>query len=295
MKIVITIPAYNEEKTIGKVITDIKKVMNTQKYKYIIQIIDDGSRDKTAYISKKLGAKVYSHPRNLGLAEAFRTENKKALDNGADIIVHTDADGQYLASDIPKLIREVENGYDLVLGNRFKGKIEYMPFMKRIGNIAFSKAISNIIGVKVGDCQTGFRAYTKEVAKKISIISNFTYTQEQIIHTVKMKYRIKEVPVYFAKRPGKSRLFSNPFGYTARAWINVFRVYRDYEPITFFGSIGLLFFVPGILLGLYLVYLFITIGAIGRMPTVILSTLLIVVGLQIIIFGFLADMNRKQV
>ena len=129
MKIVVTIPAYNEEKTLGKVIADIKQVMQREKYNYEIIIVDDGSKDKTAETAKKTGAKVYSHPKNYGLAEAFRTEIEKSLEHKADIIIHTDADGQYLASDIPKLIKEIENGYELVLGSRFKGKIESMPFI----------------------------------------------------------------------------------------------------------------------------------------------------------------------
>lgn len=293
MKVIITIPAYNEEKTLGNVIGNIKQVMDKTKYNYKILIVDDGSKDKTKGIAQEAGALVISHPKNFGLAETFKTEMKNALELKPDVIVHTDADGQYLAEDIPRLIKEIEKGNDLVLGNRFRGGIEYMPWLKKKGNRAFSKVISKITGVRVGDCQTGFRAFTPEVAK-LNIISNFTYTQEQIIRAVRNKFKIKEIPTRFVRRiDGESRLFSHPFRYAARAWINILRIYRDFEPLKFFGYIGFGLFGMGFLIGLGLVIRYLIVGSVGRIPLTILSMLLIIVGLQIVIFGFLADMNKK--
>lgn len=288
---IITIPAYNEEKSIGKVIDDIKKIMHSREYKIIV--VDDGSTDNTARIAKEHGAHVFSHQRNRGLAETFKTEMKECLKLRPKIIVHTDADGQYLAEEIPKLISKVEEGYDLVLGSRFKGKIESMPLIKRIGNKLFSRTISWITKLKIEDAQTGFRAFTKEVAENINIISNYTYTQEQIIKAAKQNFRIIEVPVYFAKRGGKSKLMKNPFHYAIRAWINLFRVFRDYEPLKFFVTFGLISFIVGFIIGLYLVYNFIISGSIGHIPLTLLSILLIMTGIQIILFGFLADTQKK--
>lgn len=294
MKIVVTIPAYNEEGTIAAVINKIHEVMGQNKYNYKILVVDDGSRDKTAETAKKEGAIVYSHPKNYGLAEAFKTEVEKSLDLGADIIVHIDADTQYKAEEIPKLIKEIENSYDLVLGSRFKGTIESMPFMKRVGNIAFSKVISNITGMEISDGQTGFRAFTRRVAESIKITSGHTYTQEQIIRAVREKFRIKEVPVYFAKRKDKSRLISNPFDYAVKAWINIIRIYRDYKPLKFFGIIGTLIFSAGFLLGLYLAYVQIFGEGVNRhLGLMMLDILILSIGLQIIIFGFIADMMKK--
>jgi glycosyltransferase involved in cell wall biosynthesis len=293
MKIVVTIPAFNEQRSIGNVISSIKEVMDNTLYDYKILVVDDGSRDATASIAKNAGAIVYSHPYNYGLADAFRTEIKKSLELGADVIVHFDADNQYRASEIPLLLREIENGYDLVLGSRFRGHIEYMPFMKRLGNVAFSRVISNITHLRITDAQTGFRAFTREVAEKISIISNHTYTQEQIIHAVKNKFRIKEVPVYFAKRYGRSRLISSPFEYAAKAWINILRVYRDYEPLKFFGIFGALFFLVGLGVGIWLFLRFLVTGQVDHLPSAVLSMLLMVVGVQVGLFGFLADMKKS--
>ena len=294
MKLVLTIPAYNESKSIEKVISEVKSVLSTTSCHSEILVIDDGSTDNTASLARSAGAKVYSHPKNYGLAETFKTEMQKALEMGPDVIVHFDADGQYMAKDIPRLLKEIENGSDLVLGSRFLGKIESMPMIKRIGNKLFSRVISNVTGQKITDGQTGFRAFKKEVAEKIPITSNHTYTQEQIIRAVKAKFRVTEVPVYFAKRRfGSSRLMSNPFSYAARAWINLMRIYRDYEPLKFFGIIGLSFFGIGFLLGLFIFYSFITTGAVGGLPRVMLCILLMSMGIQIAIFGFLADMMTK--
>ncbi len=295
MKIVITIPAYNEAKTISKVISSINEFIDNHKdHEYKLLVVDDGSKDGTAKVSKSLGAIVYSHPKNYGLAETFRTEVKKCLELGADVIVHIDADGQYIPKEISKLVKGVEDGYDLVLGSRFSGKIEYMPLLKKMGNIAFSKVISNVTGVKITDGQTGFRAFTSEVAKTIDLRSNHTYTQEQIIRAVMHKFKILEVPVYFAKRKDKSRLISHPLEYAARAWVNIIRTYRDYEPLKFFGKIGLMFIVPGFLIGIWLVSLLLTTGKVGHTGSAILSVLLIMIGIQFISFGLLADMRRVE-
>jgi len=292
MRVVISIPAYNEERTIGRVIEEVKRAMDLTDYKYQVMVVNDGSRDRTAEISRNLGAVVFSHQINFGLADTFRSEIDKFLELKADVLVHIDADGQYLASEIPKLLAEIERGYDLVLGSRFRGKIEYMPSIKRWGNVAFSRVVSHITGFRITDAQTGFRAFTREVAEKVRIISNHTYTQEQIIRAVKGKFKIKEVPVYFAKRHGRSRLISNPFSYALRAWVNIFRIYRDFEPLKFFGSIGFAFLFFGFLLGLWFVYLHLTTGITGHLGLIVLMILLFMVGIQIVLLGFLADMRR---
>ena len=165
MKVIISIPAYNEEGSVGKVIQDIKNIMNSNKYNYKILVLDDGSKDKTVEIAKRKGAIVISNKRNLGLAETFKNEMKECLNLKADIIVHTDADGQYPSHYIPQMIKKIEEGNDLVLGSRF-GKGKYSgPFMNKIGNIAFAKVFSGLLKTKITDTTTGFRAFTPEVAR----------------------------------------------------------------------------------------------------------------------------------
>ncbi len=291
MKVIVTIPAYNEEKTIESLIREIKKVMSV--YGYSILVVDDGSSDETAKVAKKAGAIVYSHPKNYGLAETFRTEIEKSLKLNADVIVHIDSDLQYKPEEIPRLIKEIKNGYDLVLGSRFMGKIEYMPSIHKLGNMAFSKVISQITGIKISDAQTGFRAFTREIAEKITIKSDHTYTQEQIIRAVKNKFKIKEVPVYFAKRKDKSRLISNPFSYALRAWINIIRIYRDYEPLKFFGILGSFIMSVGVVIGFYMIYLHFTGGISGHFALLMLDVVILSVGFQLLMFALLADMFRS--
>ena len=264
--------------------------MKNENYK--ILVLDDGSTDKTAETAKKENVLVVSHPRNFGLAETFKSEIKEALKLKPEIIIHLDADAQYDLKEIPLMIKEIRNGTDLVLASRFKGKIEEMPLIKKLGNKAFSKVISNIIGQKITDAQTGFRAFNLKAAE-LDIRSNHTYTQEQIIRTIKEKFTVKEIPCYFRKRAdGKSRLMKNPFDYAIKAWLNLFRVYRDYAPLKFFGLIGLSLFGLGLLLGLWLAFLHFSSGIEGHIALLILTMILIVTGLQIILFGFLADMKK---
>jgi len=289
--VIISIPAYNEEKTIAGVIQGIKKAMEHTGYDYKILVVDDGSRDKTAEIVKLNGALVYSHPYNLGLAETFRTEIKLCLKLNADIIVHTDADGQYPSRYIPELLKKIEEGNDLVLGSRFGKGIYSGSLMKKFGNIAFARVFSSLLNINLRDTTTGFRAFTKRVAQ-LPIINTFTYTQEQIIRAGKAKMYITEIPIT-TNKTRKSRLFKSPFNFALRAWINILRIYRDFEPLKFFGTIGLFFISLGFLIGLRLIYFFIATGRVGHTPSTILTMLLIMVGVQIILFGFLADSMRK--
>ncbi len=291
MDVAITIPAYNEEKTLGRVIREIRNVMDSTKYKYKILVLDDGSIDNTSKVARKEGAIVVSNPRNLGLAETFKNEMKECLKLKADVIVHTDADGQYPAKFIPLMIKKIENGYDFVLGSRF-GKGKYSgSIMKKLGNVAFAKVFSSLLRTKLTDTTTGFRAFTKEVAQ-IPLINNFTYTQEQLIRIGKAKMRIAEVPIT-TNKTRKSRLFKNSFDYAIKAWINIFRIYRDFEPLKFFGRIGGLFFGAGFLIGIYFLFLHFTGGIRGHLGLLFLMLICLSLGLQIVLFGFLADMDPK--
>src|SRR3989344_2993468 len=282
--IIVTIPAYNEEKSIERVIYGIKQIMDSNKYKYKILVVDDGSKDNTAEIAKNSGAIVYSHPYNYGLAETFRTEMQKCLELKADIIIHTDADNQYSTEEIPNLINKIKQGNDLVLGTRF-GKGKYSgSFMKGLGNKVFAKAFSNLFNIKITDTTTGFRAFNSKVAK-LPVINNFTYTQEQIIRATKAKMKISEIPI-ITNKTRKSKLFRNPFDYAIKAWINLFRIYRDYEPLKFFGLVGFLFAFPGFLIGLWFSYLHFTTGIKGHLGLLFLMLILIFTGIQISIFGF---------
>ncbi|MBU0459617.1 MAG: glycosyltransferase family 2 protein [Nanoarchaeota archaeon] len=292
MNVVITIPAYNEESTISRIIKEIKEIMGSTNFNYKILVLDDGSRDQTVEVAKKEGAIVVSNKINLGLAETFQREMEECLKLKADVIVHTDADGQYPAKYIPKMVNKVLQGNDLVLGSRF-GRGNYGgSLIKKMGNMAFAKVFSSLLNQKINDTTTGFRAFNSEVAK-LKLINNFTYTQEQLIRARRKKMRIAEIPIR-ARKTRKSRLFKNPLDYAIKAWINILRIYRDFAPLKFFGYTGGFLLLIGFLIGLFIFVRILTIGGSGGIPRVILSAVLMLTGLQIIIFGFLADMIKRD-
>src|SRR3989338_2563737 len=182
MKVIISIPAYNEEKTLALVLSEIHQVMKSAGYAYEILVLNDGSTDRTVEVAKSLGVIVVSNKINLGLAETFKREMQECLKLKADIIVHTDADNQYPAHYLPKLIKKIEEGHDLVLGSRF-GTGKYSgSLLKSLGKKAFAKVFSGLLRTKLTDTTTGFRAFRKEVAE-LPLINSFTYTQEQLIRT----------------------------------------------------------------------------------------------------------------
>lgn len=291
MKIVITIPAYNEERTIKGVIEEIKSVMGTKNYDYRILVLDDGSKDKTREIAEKAGAVVFSNKRNLGLAKNFKREMEESIKLNADIIVHTDADGQYPAKYIPLMIKRVEQGHDLVLGSRF-GKGTYQgSVMKKIGNKIFASVFSRLLKTRLTDTTTGFRAFTAEVAG-LPIINRFTYTQEQLIRAEKARMRICEIPIE-SKKTRESRLFNNSLDYAIKAWINILRIYRDFAPLKFFGLLGLALASTGFIIGIFFVYLHMTTGIVGHSGLLFLMIILIFTGIQTVLFGFLADMLKN--
>ena len=294
MKVIITIPAYNEEANIAQTLEEIKRVMSQTKYKYELQVVNDGSKDKTAELAKKHGAEDIVFKRNRGLAKTFQTELEYCIKKQADIIVHTDADGQYNSAAIPEMIKKVEEGYDLVLGSRFKQEVSYKnEFSKLLGNIIFAKVISRLTNTKITDSTTGFRAFTSELAKEIKFINSFTYTQEQIIRAARQGFRITEIPIE-ARKTRKSKLFKNPLHYAVRAWVNILRIYRDYDPLKFFVSIGASLFSFGVLIGVYFLYIHFTKGITGHLGLLFLMIALLMSGIQIAFFGFLADMQRKD-
>lgn len=225
-KVIISIPAYNEEEHIVGVIRDIKRVMSKTKYDYQILVIDDGSKDRTKEMAMENGAYVVSNGKNLGLAETFCKEMELCRNLKADVIVHTDADGQYPAIYIPFLIKKIEDGCDLALGSRFCGGSYSGPLSKKIGNIAFAKIFSLLLRIKISDTTTGFRAFKSSIAR-FPILSKFTYTQEQLIRAAKADFKIGEIHIK-TNRTRKSRLFNHIFDYAIRALKTLLKLFKVY-------------------------------------------------------------------
>lgn len=296
MKLIVMIPAYNEEETISKVIKEIPRQMEGID-KIEVLVINDGSKDHTVKVAAEAGADyIISQKGNQGLALTFRKGLEECLKKGADIIVNTDADFQYNQSQIPDIINPIlKEQADIVLGSRFLGNIEYMPLQKRIGNIMATRITRAASGYPVTDAQTGFRAFTREAALKMNIMSNYTYVQETIIQATNHNLTIVEVPIEFRRRDGNSRLMSSAFNYATRAANTILRTYRDYEPMKVFGSISLLLFlISGYLVGRVL-YKYFTENHVTPSITYTISIIILcITGLQVFVFGILADMLTSQ-
>ena len=288
-RIIAVIPAYNEELTIASVIVETRKHVDE------VVVVDDGSRDGTAEIAKQSGAFVVSHRVNRGCGAAIRRGYDEALRIGADLIVQLDADGQYKPEEIPKLLEPLLSAQaDVVLGSRLAGKIEYeMPLVKRLGNRAFTKLVRRLSGIHIlTDAQTGFRAFRREVLEGLFIESSYTYTQEEILRLGRSDWRFIEVPVTFRSRMGgSSRLMANPLEYASKSFLIILKAMRDFHPFLFFGSIGGILLISGLVLGLDLLVTYFVTGNIptGRIPTTVLVAVLLMIGVQLIFFGLIAD------
>lgn len=189
-KLIVVIPAYNEEKSIGEVLQGVKKHTNN------IIVVDDGSGDKTFQIAKSFGTKVYKHVTNRGLGGALGTGIKAAVLDQADIIVTLDADGQHDSNEIPKLIEPIKNKEaDIVIGSRFL-KNQKMPIFRKLGNRFFNLFTFFVFGVRTTDSQSGMRAFNKEAAGKLSLFTNGMEVSSEIIKEIKdNNLRLKEVPI----------------------------------------------------------------------------------------------------
>ncbi|MEM3555947.1 MAG: glycosyltransferase family 2 protein [Candidatus Micrarchaeia archaeon] len=300
MKLAVIIPAYNEEKTIGKVIREIpRKISGVNKVEVIV--VDDGSTDGTASEALKAGAdRVIRHKVNKGLAVSFRDGLDAALESKADVIVNLDADFQYNPKEIPKLIKPIIDGEaDLVLTDRNVWKLPHMPLQKKVGNKLASWVVRFLTGFPVRDAQSGFRAFSREAALNLNILSDYTYVQETIIQTVFKKMKIVQVPCEFRAREGRSRLIGSIWSYAKKAGMTIVLTYVHYKPLKVFLSIGLFLILLGLVLGLRVLVHFLTTGMVSPyIPTAILTAILLIVGFQVVMMGLIADSinaNRRSV
>ena len=286
----VLIPAYNEEENIAEAVMSIpRKIMRVEKVEVLV--VNDGSTDKTIDYAMNGGAdKIVSHKRNSGVGAAFMTGVRNAILMNADIVVTVDADSQFDSGQIPELIVPILNQQaDVVIGSRFQNKKPAnIPRIKFIGNNIFSKLVSWVVGQKFTDTQTGFRAYSKEALLNISVVNDFTYTQEVLIDLKFKRMRIVEVPVsvsYDDKR--KSHVVKSIFGYSSRALSIIVRTLTFHRPVFSFGILGALLCGGGILAKL------LTIAVILEVNTS-LSTGFIILGAVSVMMGMFASVVFRR-
>ena len=293
------IPAYNEESTIGLVISSIpKKIANVGEVKVLV--INDGSSDRTVEEAKRAGAdRIISFPTNRGLGVAFKAGIEEALRIGAEVIVNIDADGQFDSKDIARLAQPILKGEaDVVTCSRFKdrGLEPKMPFVKKFGNSLFTAIINFLTGQRFSDTQCGFRAYSREAALHMTLFGKFTYTQEVFLNLVQKGFTITEVACNVkGERVGKSKIVKHWYSYGVKALMIVIRTVRDYRPLQFFGSIGLALFLIGSASALVLFIRLLLFNVVSPyMWAVYADVVLIVLGFLLMILALLADMSDRQ-
>lgn len=294
MKLVVMIPAYNEEQTIASVIKEIPRDCCDE---VEVLVINDGSADKTVQEARRAGAdKILSFKKNKGLAPAFRAGLQKALEMDADIIVNTDGDGQYNGEEIRKLIEPILAGRaDFVLGSRTNGSIEYMPLQKRVGNRIATFITRMVSGLPISDAQSGFRAFTRDCALHLNVMADYTYVQETLIQASYYGLVIEEVPIEFRRRDGHSRLISSIWRYAKRAGGTIARGYSDFHPLSTFFGLGLFFIVTGVVLGTKVLFGYLETGVVtGNLPSAVLTVLLILIGVSTMTLGIIADILKTQ-
>lgn len=298
MKLVIQIPAYNEEFALPTTLSSIPKTIDGIEEIEIL-VIDDGSSDRTVEVAKEFGASVVSNSRNLGLAKTFAHGLKTAIEKGADIIVNLDADNQYKASDIPKLIEPIlKKEADIVIGSRPIEAIRSFSPLKKLLQKIGSSVVRKISNADVKDAPSGFRAFTRDAAKRINIFDNYTYTMETIIQAKNKGLLIKSVPIEVNEDLRPSKLVKNNFDYIKRSLFTILRFVIIYRPFRFFMRISVVLFIIGLLLGARFLYFYVNGGGKGHIQSLILCAIVLLTAVQSMFFGVIADLlaiNRKLI
>lgn len=297
MKLIVQIPCFNEEKTLPLVLKTIpKKITGIDELE--ILVIDDGSTDKTSEVAKKHGVHhIVRHTQNKGLALSFADGIHKALHEGADIIVNTDADNQYPQKDIPKLIKPIlMEKAEIVIADRQTGKIAHFSPIKKLLQKLGSSVVCKLSGSHVPDAVSGFRAYSRTAALQLNIVTDFSYVIETIIQAQYKRISVASVKVKTNPPTRQSRLFKNMFQHIRHSTASMLRIYSMYRPLTVFVFIGSLTTLFGTIFAIRFIYFFSIGEGAGHIQSLIFSAIFIMVGFQIFMTGLIGDLigiNRK--
>src|SRR5258707_14507256 len=297
MKLIVQLPAFNEETTIAQTLRDIpKKIDGITSIETLV--IDDGSSDHTADAARKAGAShVVQLKTHSGLSAAFRAGIDAALRLGADVIVNTDADNQYQGADIPRLIAPIIKGTaEVVIGDREVSTSPHMSPLKRMLQRAGSWTVGLASGVNVSDVTSGFRAFSREAALQINVFNPFTYTLETIIQSGNRNLGVQSVVIRTNAPTRPSRLYRGIGTYLRKSASTIFRIYTLYKPLKTFFAIGMLLLLAGVALGGRFLW-FLGHGEHGgHIQSLILAAVFLIAGFQTLLIGLLADLisvNRR--
>lgn len=297
MKLIIQIPCFNEAETLTIALDALPKhIDGIDEIEYLV--INDGSSDNTEQIAIDWGVNYIVHfKRNLGLARGFMAGLDLALRHGADIIVNTDADNQYNADDIEKIVRPIiEKKADIVIGERpIDDTAEFSPLKKKLQHLGswFVRVASK---TDIPDAPSGFRAYSKHAAMRMNVNNEYTYTLETIVQAGRNKMAIMSVPVRTNPELRKSRLMKSMYAYIKKSILTVFRAFLMYKPLFTFVCISSVFLIVGLAIGIRFIYLFCIGAGNGHVQSLILAMTMIIIGVQTALLGMQADVigaNRK--
>lgn len=297
MKLIIQIPCYNEEKTLGITLDALpRSIEDIDCVEYLV--IDDGSTDKTVEVARKHGAHHIIHNRrNRGLAKAFMHGLDACIGRDADIIVNTDADNQYNADDIVKLVRPILSGQaEIVIGARPIDNIEHWSGLKKVLQKIGSAVVRMASGTKIADAPSGFRAISREAALRINVFDNYTYTLETIIQAGRKNIPIISVPIRTNKDLRPSRLIHSIPEYIRRSLFTTTRIFMTYRPFRFFAIPGLVTFIIGLIPTARFLYFYYEGQGAGHIQSLLYSVLFLGAGAFLIVMGFIAELigiNRQ--
>ena len=261
-------------------------------------VSDDGSTDRTVEIAKEYGVNhIVTTTHHRGLARTFVAGIQKALEEGADIIVNTDADNQYNAEDIEKLVQPIlEKKADIVIGARPITKIKEFSLFKKLLQKIGSRIVRLLSSTATEDAPSGFRAFSREAALSINVFDNYTYTIETVIQSKIKGLHIISVPIRVNSCYRKSRLVKNIFTYIQKNSFTILRMFIIYRPFRFFALIGGSIFLTGFILVARFLFLYFLDEGNGHVQSLIISSMLVITGFQTFLFGIIADLmaiNRK--
>lgn len=301
MKLIIQIPCLNEEFTLPTVLNALpRKLQSFPNLSIEWLIIDDGSTDNTVEVAKRLGVDhIVKLTSNKGLATAWKEGIKKSLSENADIIINLDADNQYSINNLPDLIKPIVDGKaDMVIGYRTFEKIPYFSKTKCILQRLGSKFVSFLSGEKIKDATSGYRAYSRKAASSLHVYSKYTYTLETILHATSLNLTIVQVPINVNDKMRESRLLKSNLSYISKSILTLSHIFLLYNPFKTFSLLSLLFIIPGVLLSLRFLYHYIYFGGQGMIQSLIISSILLFIGFQLIVAGILShliNINRKLI
>jgi glycosyltransferase involved in cell wall biosynthesis len=297
MKLIIQIPCYNEALILPKTLTQLPKAVEGFDQVEIL-VVDDGSTDDTPAVARQAGADHIVHlSRHLGLAQAYTQGLDACLRLGADVIVNTDADNQYKAEDIQKLVRPILEGEaEMVIGDRGVADIAHFPAHKRALQILGSRVMSATAGFNIPDATSGFRAVTRKVALETMVLSNYSYTLETLIQAGARHVRVTFVPIETNPPERPSRLFSSIRHYLVNSTVTIMRSFAMYRALRIFTAISAVMLLAGTAIGVrFLVFYFRGTGT-GMIQSLILAAVFLIVGFITFLIGLIADLvsfNRK--